>query len=297
MNKRLPLRVLSEEDMAFWKRYGYVIVRNAISKEAAQSTEDFLLDFQNMDPDNLETWYRDDHEFPEGFSWEKTFYAYGMVEAYHHQTLWDNRQNQRVYDAFVDVWDVEELWVTLDRANLNGPNNRNRTFEGPFIHWDIDTRVDPLPKRIQGIIALNDTARELGGFQCVPGLFENFDVWKVDQPDDRSGSNPDMDTFDYPIEAPTLYAGDLIIFNSLLAHGIAYNETVDRYRAAQYVSMMPALNNNKALTESRVNSWKKLEVPEWDDSFIGDKNEPESSRYSTAELTELGEKLLGVKRW
>ena len=27
----------------------------------------------------------------------------------------------RVYDAFVDIWDREDLWVTIDRANLNPP--------------------------------------------------------------------------------------------------------------------------------------------------------------------------------
>ena len=45
----------------------------------------------------------------------------GMVEIYNHQYLWDNRQEQRVYDAFVDIWDIEELWVAIDRANLNLP--------------------------------------------------------------------------------------------------------------------------------------------------------------------------------
>ena len=28
----------------------------------------------------------------------------GMVEVYNHQYLWNNRQYQKVYDAFVDIW-------------------------------------------------------------------------------------------------------------------------------------------------------------------------------------------------
>ena len=44
-----------------------------------------------------------------------------MIEIYNHQYLWDNRQEPRVYDAFVDIWDREDLWVGIDRANLNPP--------------------------------------------------------------------------------------------------------------------------------------------------------------------------------
>ncbi len=40
-----PLRVLSEFDWKFWKYNGYVIVKNAISKEQAKSTADFLWEF------------------------------------------------------------------------------------------------------------------------------------------------------------------------------------------------------------------------------------------------------------
>jgi hypothetical protein len=50
----------------------------------------------------------------------------GMVEVYNHQCLWDNRQHPRIHDAFVDIWDQEELWVTIDRANLNPPNRQAR---------------------------------------------------------------------------------------------------------------------------------------------------------------------------
>ena len=38
-----PLRVLSEEDWSFWINEGYVVIKNAISKEQAQKTADFLM--------------------------------------------------------------------------------------------------------------------------------------------------------------------------------------------------------------------------------------------------------------
>ncbi len=112
-----PLRVLSEEDWAFWKHNGYIVIKNAVPKEQAQATANFLWEFDEKDPNDPETWYAP----PRAEMKMKELTGTGMVEVYNHQHLWNNRQTQRVYDAFVDVWGTEELWVTIDRANLNFP--------------------------------------------------------------------------------------------------------------------------------------------------------------------------------
>ena len=95
-------------------------------------------DFDEKDPNDPSTWYapqRRDHLM-------KELNGTGMVEIYNHQYLWDNRQVQRVYDAFVDIWDMEELWVAIDRANLNPPKQTPGNLNG-FIHWDSDTSLGP----------------------------------------------------------------------------------------------------------------------------------------------------------
>lgn len=187
IEKARPLRVLSEEDYSFWQTYGYVVVREAIPAEAAKRLLDFAWDFQGLDPERPETWY-EEREFADELA--QHLHIYGFVEAYQHQLIWDSRQAQRVYDAFVDVWDCEELWVTLDRLNLNPPNvgNRDRalieaTDKGFDIelHWDVDTTLGILPQRVQGIIALNDTRPDHGGFQCNPELFRRFNQWQAAQ--------------------------------------------------------------------------------------------------------------------
>lgn len=48
-----PLRVLSEQDWKFWKYNGYVVVKNALSREQAQRTAEFLWEFEEKDPGNL----------------------------------------------------------------------------------------------------------------------------------------------------------------------------------------------------------------------------------------------------
>ena len=114
----------------------------------------------------------------------------GMLEVYNHQLLWNNRQTKRVYEAFTDVWGTDKLWVTIDRANLNFPQQGNQKNLG-FIHWDYDPETKP--QNVQGVLALADqTDENMGGFQCIPWLFRNYDTWKQTQPQDRDPFKPDI---------------------------------------------------------------------------------------------------------
>ena len=166
-----------------------------------------------MDRRDPATWYRNPARFMEMVELRDS----GMVEIYNHQALWNNRQHPRVYDAFVDIWGREDLWVTIDRANLNVPNKAGHEFPG-FIHWDVDTSLDPLPVNVQGVLSLGDATIEMGGFQCVPLLYRNFREWVKTQPPDRNPYQPNITGFE--IVKVETRAGDLLIWNSLLAHGI-----------------------------------------------------------------------------
>lgn len=303
LQKSQKLRVLSEEDFDFWQSYGYIVVREAIPAAAAKRLLEFTWDFQGLDPERPQTWYPE-RQFRSDL--DRDLYVYGFVEAYQHQLLWDSRQAQRVYDAFVDVWDCEELWVTLDRLNLNPPNVGNRAralipaTERGFdidLHWDVDTTLSVLPQRIQGIIALNDTRPEAGGFQCAPELFRRFDRWRVMQPEDRDPIRPAIDRAEFPVVRPELKAGDLLIWNGLLAHGVAPNTSEHGVRAVQYLSMMPAIESHHELRRSRVDSWRNLSTPEWNATLVGDATKHESERYGPATLNDLGRKLLGLDSW
>ncbi|MFD8385430.1 phytanoyl-CoA dioxygenase family protein [Streptomyces sp. NPDC059679] len=303
LTKTHRLRVLSEDDFAFWQTYGYVVVKQAIPASAARRLLDFTWDFQGLDPGRPDTWYQD-REWRSDL--DRELHIYGFVEAYHHQLIWDSRQTQRVYDAFVDVWDCEELWVSLDRLNLNPPNvkNRDRALIAPTergfditLHWDVDTTLSVLPQRVQGIIALHDTEPELGGFQCCPELFHRFDHWRAFQPADRDPIRPKIDRAEMPVVRPQLEAGDLLIWNGLLAHGVAPNTSQNGVRAVQYLAMMPALESHEQLRNSRVESWRHLTTPTWNGTLLGDADKPEALRYGTATLDDLGAKLLGLTSW
>ena len=281
-----PLRVLSEDDWRFWMHNGYIVIKNAVSKQTA----DFLWEFDEKNPADSSTWYAP----PRAEMKMKELTGTGMVEVYNNQHLWNNRQTQRVYDAFVDVWGTEKLWVTIDRANLNFPLPAGVEKKG-FIHWDYDPETKP--QNVQGVLALADQDDEnMGGFQCIPWLYRNYDTWKLTQPEDRDRFQPSLDDLEDKIVKVKMEAGDLLIFNSTEPHGIRPNKSKDKVRIAQYISMMPAEPENELLKNWRINSWKNRIAPEGY-AFPGDPRNWEQTKYDEAELTDLGKKLLGLNDW
>jgi len=236
-----------------------------VKKIGAKATADFIWEFDEKDPSDSNTWYAP----PRAEMQMKELIGTGMVEVYNNQHLWNNRQMQRVYDAFVDIWGTEKLWVTIDRANLNFPLKPGVTKKG-FIHWDYDPETRP--QNVQGVLALADqTDENMGGFQCIPWLYRNYDTWKLTQPEDRDRFQPDISELEDKIVKVKMEAGDLLIFNSTEPHGIR-------------------------LRNWRINSWKNRIAPEGY-AFPGDPRNWEQTKYETAELTDLGKKLLGLSDW
>jgi ectoine hydroxylase-related dioxygenase (phytanoyl-CoA dioxygenase family) len=289
IQKRLPLRALSPKDWDHWVTWGYIVVPNVVPRENVDRLKSLLWEFQEMDPSAPSTWSKRQLRDNAMTELNNT----GMVEIYNHQYLWDDRQHPKIYDVFVDIWDREDLWVTIDRANLNTPNLAGREFTS-FIHWDSDTTVIPLPINVQGVLALTSTDTEVGGFQCVPELFRNFDQWIAKQPQGRDPFHPDLT--DLEVKFVPMQPGDLLIFNTLLAHGIRPNRTTHRVRMAQYISMYPAEEQNRTKRDTRIRSWSEREHPTGY-AFPGDPREWEKTRYPRAELSSLGRRLLGVDLW
>jgi hypothetical protein len=90
-------------------------------------------------------------------------------------------------------------------------------------------------------------------------------------------------------------AGDLLIFNSMQPHGIRPNHST-KPRLAQYISMFPAQEHNESLRQTRISSWSER-IPPSGKAFPGDPRNWEQVKYDRAALAELGEKLLGLRKW
>src|ERR1700686_3917818 len=53
-----PLRLLTEDDWNFWIHNGYVVIRNAVAKEQVKRLADYLWEYEDKDPDGMDSWYK-----------------------------------------------------------------------------------------------------------------------------------------------------------------------------------------------------------------------------------------------
>lgn len=156
----------------------------------------------------------------------------------------------------------------------------------------MDTSTGPLPVSCQAVLSLTEGDEEIGGFQCVPEIFAEWEKWVGRQPADRDPFTPDITG--YPITTPEVAPGDLIIFNSLLPHGVHPNVSRERVRMAQYLTMAPAWEEATELREARVRFWRDRVPPHPPQGGV---RKEEAELYGPARLTELGERLLGLRGW
>ena len=56
-SKIKELKILSEADWKFWIENGYVVIKNAVPKEQAAKTADFLWEFEEKTETDQSSWY------------------------------------------------------------------------------------------------------------------------------------------------------------------------------------------------------------------------------------------------
>ena len=103
------------------------------------------------------------------------------------------------------------------------------------LHWDCDMRLwslaeakaaRPIAGGVQGVLYLVDTPAENGAFVCLPGFHKKLDSWLDTLPEGTASLPAAMnDEFRGSPDALRVGAscGDLVIWNTLLPHGLAVN--------------------------------------------------------------------------
>ena len=287
------MTVLSESDIVHFREQGYVIVPNAVPLANCQAVVDALFTFLEMKQGDPSDWYR------------APLAPGGMVEMYQHQALWNNRQAPRIHGAIADLFGTEKLWVTIDRANLKPAfHEAHPEYDHKgFTHWDMDTNdlsETGMGERrfgVQGVLYLTDTTKAMGGFTCVPGFHNDLATWIKEQPADRNPRQPDLSRLPagravVPVAGNV---GDFLIWDKRLAHGNGRNLS-DKPRLAQYISMFRADDTQTDHRTQRVSWWQERTPPPYNWA-IGDPRRWEQTHGTTAELSPLGRKLLGLDDW
>lgn len=220
--------VLSDDDLRFWDRNGYVVVPNAVPETSRLAAMEAVLAlrggaFGGARLDDPETWYRGQQSI--------------MIQAYRHWAFEANRTAVRVHKAYAQIWQTADLWVTTDRVGFNPPERPGWLFQGPDLHWDTSLRR-PRCFSTQGILYLTDTEAEQGAFTLVPEFHKRIDALLDLLPNGTDHRFEDMHALgSRPIAGK---AGDLIIiiWDDALPHGSRPNRAA-MPRIVQYIAMYP----------------------------------------------------------
>lgn len=219
-----PGSVLSAEDLACWRQNGYVIVREAVSKEDCATTVDAIYEFLGMSPHDPASWYQP-HPARQGI----------MVQLFQHPALDSNRTAPKIRGAYQQLWGKTDLWMNTDRVSFNPPENEQWHFPGPRLHWDVSLEL-PIPYGLQGLLYLSDTLATQGAFTLVPGFHHKIEEWIGSLP---AGAGPrTQDLYALGATPIAANAGDFIIWHQALPHGSSPN-TATAPRIVQYINYLP----------------------------------------------------------
>jgi hypothetical protein len=197
--------ILTKTDIDFWNEHGYVIIREAISKEDCETAIDLICDFINIKRDDPSTWYAA-HPEKQGI----------MLQLFQHPVLEKNRRSEKIKLAYEQLWGRKDIWVNTDRVGFNPPETHTWKFPGPGLHWDVSLQL-PIPFGLQGILYLNDIASNQGAFTLVPGFQNKIESWLKNLPASADPRNENIHALGtQPVVAN---AGDFIILHQALPHG------------------------------------------------------------------------------
>ncbi|WP_281233191.1 phytanoyl-CoA dioxygenase family protein [Flavobacterium gelatinilyticum] len=220
----LTENVLSEEDLKFWNENGYVIVKEAISKEDCRNTQQAIWDYLEIDPGSRENWYKR-HKNQKGL----------MLNFSDHETLNKNRLSPRVKKAYEQLYKTTKIYKVIDKVSFNPPENEQFVFLGSGLHWDTNLKR-PFSHNLQGLFYLTDCGSNDGAFHCVPGFHNQIDQWLDEL---KPGENPREKALQTLTPKPiTGNAGDFIIWDSRLPHCATPNRG-ENPRMVQYLTYLP----------------------------------------------------------
>ena len=220
----LTENVLSEQDLEFWNQNGYVVVKNAISKEDCEDTQKAIWEYLKMDPNKKESWY-EGHEDLKGL----------MLNFSDHETLNRNRFSPRVKKAYEQLYKTTKIYKTIDKVSFNPPETENFSFLGSMLHWDMSLKK-PLTFGLQGLLYLTDCGPNDGAFHCVPGFHNQIDQWLDEVEPHEDPRTKALQTL--KAKPITGDAGDFIIWYQALPHCATPNKG-EKPRMVQYLTYLP----------------------------------------------------------
>jgi hypothetical protein len=216
--------VLTKEDLDFWDKNGYVVIRNAISRSDCEVTQNAIWTFLSANSEDPTSWYKK-HEEKRGL----------MLNFSNHPTLNKNRESVKIQKAYEQLYKTKKIYKTIDKVSFNPPISENYSFLGSDLHWDVSLKL-PIPFKLQGLLYLSDCNDNDGAFHCVSGFHNNISSWMSNL---QANENPrEIAPKLLQSKAVTGQAGDFIIWHQALPHCATPNKG-KLPRMVQYLTYFP----------------------------------------------------------
>ena len=216
--------VLTKEDLDFWDKNGYVVIKNAISRSDCEATQNAIWIFLRAKSEDPTSWYQK-HEEKRGL----------MLNFSNHPTLNKNRESAKIQKAYEQLYKTKKIYKTIDKVSFNPPISENYSFLGSDLHWDVSLKL-PIPFKLQGLLYLSDCNDNDGVFHCVPGFHNNISSWMSNL---QANENPrEIAPKLLQSKAVTGQAGDFIIWHQALPHCATPNKG-KLPRMVQYLTYFP----------------------------------------------------------
>lgn len=214
--------VLDAIDLEHWRKWGYVIVKNAVDPVSCEHARNAIWQYISASPDDPESWYGKNEQQI-------------MLRLIQHSAFEKNRQSIKIHKAFSQIWGTNDLWCSADTCSINPPETEEHRFLGPDLHWDMDFNY-PDTFRTQGILYLTDTSEQQGALTLVPGFHHKLKAWLQKLPPGVDPQQQNLKALN-PISIAA-NAGDMIIWHHRLPHGSSPNNA-NFPRLAQYINYLP----------------------------------------------------------
>jgi ectoine hydroxylase-related dioxygenase (phytanoyl-CoA dioxygenase family) len=264
----------SDAFMSFFNQNGFVVIDNISNKE---DRDELVALIDEIASKNISKTRR-----------------LAFMDLYHDKTLANLRQNQDLYEVFTNIYKTKKLWSVFDRVIYWNKNEQEMPLAP---HVDQNPINNPEFNYVQAMIALRDMNEDTGTLALVPKSnlwFNEYQEWS-----DQHVGYVEYEG-DKPLDfiALRLKEGQIVIWDSRTTHSRFRGEPkANRYAAL--ITYTTAIDDNKLL-EKRESYYKSGTGCSDYNAGLRATAKPryeQSLRKTPETLTELGEKLYGIKSW
>lgn len=221
----------------------------------------------------------------------------GFFEWYHDQALADVRQSPQMYSVFAELLQHDDLWVVFDR----------------MIHMTSQTE-DPLPLHVdqnpfqstefcnlQGLLALDDCNEHTGMLSLVPKShlwFEKYKNWCTPHDGWIAYKGDDLNDVKQQLISIPLRKGQVVVWDSRVTHSRVLAAPPIKTRSMMMISYMPANYQDEIVAKRKAAYYEGVGVYDHESGLrkTGHAEYP-SLRQNMEQLTDLGQRLYGLKPW